>query len=281
MALGEIIRRQGSATGRTSLLGVLEERLGTQRKKPPLHPDNNWARASAVPSMCAREEVLCALHGVERDDNVDASLNITFLHGTSLHWGVQNRLLGPLGILYGTWKCANCAVVYGKQQSHAPSGWEIQMPKTCSSCSGTEFSYVEPEFSDPELKLTGHCDGFIRLPGMDGFGILEVKSIGERGAREIQNTPQIGHTIQTHVYMHFTGLKWGKILYWQKHESGLRSLVEHHVDRDEETILMVKQMLSSLWTGIETGSLPERICANNTCPRAKSCSIVDLCFKGA
>lgn len=285
MSFANILR---DSTGTGSLLRLVESQLARSQTKIPL-AIGHYIRASSVPSLCAREEVLCALHRFNRKDDVDAGLNLTFAHGTALHWAVQNQILGPMGVLYGTWRCDACSHLHGEGISPDSVGgnsrerarvadWAIPRPKTCSKCSRTEFTYVEHKFIDSTLRMSGHSDGFLVVPGLPGMGILEVKSIGQRSAREIQNVPQIAHVVQAHVYMMFTGFKWAKILYWQKGEFGLKALVEHHVERDEETIFRITQLVESVWSGIDDESLPERICASATCPRASSCQVAKLCF---
>lgn len=277
MAFADIIR---DATGTASLLRLIETDFVQKSIKPPLRA-GDYLRASGIPNLCAREEVLCALHGIFRKDEVDAGLNITFLHGTALHWAVQNQMLGPMGVLYGSWRCDECAFIHGEQlDSKTFDAWAVQRPKVCEfdGCKSASFTYVEPAFMHEGLRLTGHADGFLRLPGLSGMGILEVKSIGQKSAREIQQAPQIGHMVQAHVYMMFTGFKWARILYWQKGEFGLKALVEHHIERDEETIERIRALITSVWEGLQSGKLPERICANDTCPRAKGCAAASKCF---
>ena len=280
-------------TGQGSLLKLVEERFTRFDRKPPLNIEKDYLRASGIPNLCPREEVLAVLNNVFRKDDIDAGLNLTFLHGTSLHWGVQNHLLGPMGVLYGTWRCDKCGFMHGQpdplRKDQRVEDWAIPRPKQCGvplssgkeQCGSYEFTYHEHHFKDQAARLSGHSDGFLALPGLNGMGVLEIKSIGARYAREIKQAPQIGHIIQAHVYMMFTGFKWAKIMYWQKSEFGLNALVEHHIDRDEETIRRIIDMANGVWNGIRSQGefMPERICANATCPRAKSCQLVDLCFK--
>lgn len=279
MGLGSVLQE---ATGCGSLLQLIERDFVQREKKPPLTA-KSYLRASGIPMLCAREEVICATKKVERDNDVDAALNLTFLHGTALHWAVQNKLFGPMGVLYGTWRCDKCGSLHGDAKAARSADdfqWAVPMPKVCrvQKCGSKEFTYVEPEFVDHDLRLTGHTDGFLVLPGLPGMGILEVKSVGPRYAREVKIAPQIGHIVQAHVYMMFTGFRWARILYWLKAESGMSMLGEHHIDRDEEIIHRVQDLVRSIWSGMESGQLPDRICANATCARAKACSVAEQCF---
>jgi hypothetical protein len=290
MSFIEVIR---DATGQGSLLAEIETRFSRSDVKRPLRPDHDYIRASSIPSLCPREEVLAAIHKVNRRDDIDAGLNLTFLHGTSLHWGVQNVLLAPMKVLYGTWRCEGCGFLHGQpdplREGQRVEDWAIPRPNQCDvplaggskRCASKEFTYVEHHFKDNTSRISGHSDGFLVLPSLAGMGILEIKSIGARYAKEIKSAPQVGHIIQAHAYMLFTGFKWAKILYWIKSESGMGSLVEHHIERDEETIRRISDMASSTWNGIlsEGEFMPSRICANSFCPRAKGCQLATLCFK--
>ena len=270
-----------AASGTGSLLPIIEQSFARAEIKKPLTP-KDYLRASGIPMLCAREEVLCSKNQITRPNDIDAGLNLTFLNGTALHWAVQNKLLGPMGVLYGTWQCEDCAKLYGVRPKDATDlQWALPMPKVCSAkgCKSIEFKYVEPAFVDHDLRLTGHTDGFLTIPGLPGMGILEIKSVGPRYAREVKVAPQIGHLVQAHIYMMFSGLRWAKIFYWLKAEAGMSMLQEHHVDRDEEIITRVQDLIRSIWSGIETGELPERICANATCPRAKACPVTEKCFE--
>jgi hypothetical protein len=276
MGLADLLSETSVRTGSGSLVEIIEKQFAREGKKPPL-TNTSYVRASSVPNLCPREEVLCALEGITRPDDVDAGLNLTFLHGTALHWAVQNQLLGPMGVLYGTWKCERCTALYGEQREGRAEDWAVPMPKECK-CGAREFTYKEASFVDHDLRMTGHSDGFLVIPGLPGMGILEVKSIGSRYAKEIKVAPQIAHMIQAHVYMMFTGFRWAKILYWQKGEAGLGSLVEHHIDRDEETIRRVQDTIRSIWAGVALKTLPERICATDSCSKAKACPVSTKCF---
>lgn len=278
MSFANIIRDN---TGTGSLIRLIEDKFQRNEVKPPLNPQTDYLRASGIPSLCPREEVLSVIHKLVRPDVVDAGLGLTFLHGTALHWGVQNELLGPLGVLYGTWRCDRCGFLHGEAVAgKRVEDWSIPRPRVCEfdGCKSSGFTYVEHKFIDEGIRLSGHSDGFLVLPGLPGMGILEVKSVGQKYAREIQQAPQIGHIVQAHVYMMFTGFKWAKILYWQKAEFGIKALAEHHVERDEEMIENIQNTVKSVWSGIQSRELPDRICANSTCPRAKACVAVKHCF---
>ena len=134
----------------------------------------------------------------------------------------------------------------------------------------------EVEFFDHNIRLKGHTDGFLALPGFSKMGVLEAKSI--KPGWTIKNVPKLEHAIQLHEYFLLTGLEWGVILYWIKGENGLDAFVEHFVERDEDTIARIKANVRGIRSGIMGGPLPDRVCASADCPRAQSCVVSDPCF---
>ena len=112
------------------------------------------------------------------------------------------------------------------------------------------------------------------------LGILEGKSINPKGAWEVRSCPKLDHVVQAQCYMWLTGLQWAKLVYWDKAGMGLSALIEHTVERDEETIDTVKSILKEIWSGVrfEAERLPARICERRDAPRAESCAIADKCF---
>lgn len=274
MGLGNVV---AAAAANSSLKRLLKAKFREDRAVPWLD-EKSYLRVSALSEMCAREEVICASKLVRRSRAVEVDLNLIFAHGTALHWGLQNRVLPATGVLYGVWRCADCAKQYGRLDGLVQvSQTLVRQPDVCA-CGSSDFHYREQHFVDEEYRIGGHPDGFLSLPALPGIGILECKSISSRRVWEVKNTPDMGHAIQTQAYMWLTGLKWGKILYWEKGGMGLSALTEHTVERDEETINRIKGTIRSIWDGIAGGILPKRICVAATCERARACAVGPACF---
>lgn len=275
MALASLVSKQ---KGQNLLKNLIEQELVSQSVLQPMTAESK-IRASGIYSMCPREEVLASLLNHPRGQKVDAALSLIFAHGNALHHQLQNDILPRIGVLVGQWRCNWCMKKHGGwKKGIPPERTLIHRPKACRRCKKSDFTYNELHFEDPNLRISGHPDGFLQIPGLPGIGILEGKSIGARGGIEIKKAPNIAHVYQAQVYMDLTGLRWAKILYWQKAESGLNALVEHLVEYDEETVKAIREMVQSIWIGLKTGDLPDRICANSTCARAKECSLVGPCF---
>ncbi len=276
MGLGDVV---AVASGDGSLKKIIKLRL-VRREVVPFLDEKSFLRVSAFADMCPREEVLCATKSVRRARVVEAELGLIFAHGTALHWALQNLVLADAGVLIGVWRCLTCARDHGAKSCGADLGTSLaRRPDKCSGCGGVEFIYREQHYTNDQFRIGGHPDGFLIVPGLPGVGLVECKSISTRGAWEIRNVPNMGHVIQSQLYMWLTDTQWTKILYWEKGAYGLGCLTEHTVERDEETIDKAKQIIMSVWNGIAAGILPSRICETAGCPRAKKCDLVKPCFE--
>lgn len=266
---------------------LIRSALHEARVKPPLTSDG-WLRVSALAGLCAREEVLCAISGLTRSDPISADLGIIFEHGHALHWDLQNRVLPKTQAILGRWQCIACGHAHGPKEEWAlplPEDYldqQIPRPARCAKC-GVEMNsstcmYQEQWLKHPEFRIGGHPDAFLRIPGMDGLGVFEGKSINPRGAWEVRNCPKLDHVVQAQTYMWLSGCTWGKIVYWDKAGQGLSALIEHTIEYDEDHVEAIQQLIVDIWEGIETEALPDRICASADCKRAEVCGVVGECF---
>ena len=281
MAFGKVVR---AAKATTPLIGMIRDRFKSEEPQLPLTSDS-YLRCSSLSSMCPREEVLCVINEVVRTQVVSVDLSLVFSLGTALHNILQNKVLPSLGdVLYGQWRCLACGLLTGGTSGGKPLLESIiARPKACS-CGGPDFLYEEASLRSEQYRLTGHPDGFLKLPEYEGFGILEAKSISERGAWEVKKTPKMDHVIQAQMYMWFTGTQWAQILYWDKGTFGINGLIEHHIERDDDVLTDILSSIDALWSSVKLFKaegekvLPERICSIATCPRAEVCSVSKQCF---
>jgi hypothetical protein len=233
-----------------SVVRKIYETYVRSREVEPLKEDG-YVRASSLPNLCPREEVLAARLEISRKDDINADLNLTFAQGTGMHWVMQNQILPMLGdLLVGKWQCRICGHVVGGLDT--PEG-NVPMPESCEECDEGEnaavfedgefpFEFVEQLFVNEELRLTGHNDGFLRMEDADGDGVFELKSISAFRAKRIKDVPDMGHVAQAQSYMLLTKKKWAIILYWDK-GTFAGPLTEHFVERDEDAIEEIEGML--------------------------------------
>lgn len=284
-----------------SLIGQIEERAKEARVTPYLELDKSklgrhYLRSSSLSMLCPREEVIAALAELTRTETLDANSILTFEIGHELHGRLQDQILPAANLLVGSWECKNCEFIVGGQMGSGehwdaqlrafriPQGtWDASLliPRpdyACSQCEARDWRHYEQSFVDTAFRITGHVDGILSLPGRHGLGVLEAKSIGARGAKEVVKYPKMEHVLQAQLYMWFTGLQWSCVLYWDKSTYGVKALIEHFVERDEEAIELLKNTLTSIWYGIEHKKLPPGICANIKAERAMACACKAPCF---
>lgn len=278
------------------LKSLIREKVAETRIIPPLKlegtgiEDGGLLRASAMAGVCAREEVICSRINKVREEKNKADLMLIFEHGNGLHWVLQNRILPKIGTMRGRWRCMCCGRVYGggetgEWESPPPDRFvfaQVMRPATCESC-GTPMRsdtcvYVEQWFVDSTSRMSCHPDGFLQVRGYDYPGVGEFKSINPRGAWEVRGCPKLDHVVQLQCCLWLTGRTWGKILYWDKAGSGMSTLIEHTLERDEDHIGTIRAFVDQIWEGVGGGPIPEPICAVRDCKRAELCHVVEECF---
>jgi hypothetical protein len=261
-----------------ALVKMIGEKFRKVEENPPMKADS-YLRTSAFADLCPREEVLCSKLGTVRRREYDADIMLTFAHGRGLHNILQNEVLPTIGVLLGKWSCQHCGQHYEGAAEGPIEKQVILRPLQCLKCEKSEFLFHELFFEDKALNIGGHPDGFLKIPERPDLGILEAKSISPRGAYEIKGTPKMSHALQAMIYMWLSGLKWAKILYWNKGLFGRNALTEHFLEYDEDTVEGIKETIFGMRNGILTGDLPERICETKHCERAQECSSAEVCFK--
>lgn len=265
----------------STLKELLYNRLRKTRTTVPLKVGGS-VRSSGIATLCPREEVLAALHDITRTEIQSADDMLLLSLGSDFHSKLQDEILPYVGVLYGEWKCKECVKVYGgkgRKKVLEPATDLILKPEKCTRCESVDFTYVEQLLEDSEVHITGHMDGFIRVPFREDLGVFEGKSISPRGAADIKEVPKIDHEVQVQLYMWLTGLSWAIILYWDKGTYGLNGITEHFVERDDALIGTVRETIRSIWSGIEGGPLPDRICVSASAPRAAECACRKPCFE--
>lgn len=269
----------------SSLVDLISFHLSSSRPKFPLPKDGDgFLRSSGLGKMCAREEVLAAIHQISRDDAVSADMQLTFSLGTAMHRELQNDILPALGALKGAWQCVRCCKTHGGLDAEGKFKPEnmILRPSICAGCGAAgSLQYEELHFLLPEFIIKGHPDGFVQIPGKDELMLFEAKSIssGQVEKLKVKTKPIPEHVLQVQCYMWFTGLQTACILYWEKGAYGVKALTEHFVQRDAKAIEELKATLLGIRAAIRSeGPLPARVCATATSSRAKTCQLRKQCF---
>jgi hypothetical protein len=258
---------------------------GETREQAPLTTASTW-RASSLAFLCAREQVYAIRSKSKLREKMDADVLFNLNVGTGFHYLMQNIVLPQLRVIYGAWRCVYCGQVRGTLNE------PILRPESCctqvpSSDATRGFLFEEFDLYEPGWRLTGHCDGLLKLPGRVGFGVLELKTISERESKKIANAPKAEHVAQCNAYMHTLDVEWGLVFYQIKGIFDLdKALVDYLILRDSVVVDDIGTRLTDLWDAVERAhagdhseeALPARVCATPTCQRAHKCSFVRRCF---
>lgn len=291
--IGTIKRR---ADRDIKLVEIVKEAYKEGRKIPPLEAEQ-WLRVSSLGGICQREEVLCSMHSVEREDIVGGDAGVNFEQGHAVHWMFQSRVLAKAGIMIGSWRCTYCGSVYGSRLE----GY-IPRPHRCYRCgaladeaarsngmpdensNGNAFVYVEEWIGNQEHKIGGSPDGYMMVDFKPDYNIqdltlLEFKSANDKNFILYKDSPDFMHVIQANLYMWLTGCIKAKIVYFNKNEKGMEGVSEHDLDYDQECTDRVLAVVGEIRNGIrECVAPPRTVCATSDCYRAFHCKVKELCF---
>ena len=279
------------------LTDVIKNSYRQLRVTEPITEDD-WIRVSSVGNLCQREEVICSVNSVVREEVIDGDTGMNFEHGHAVHWMFQTKVLPSVGVIIGSWRCTYCGEVYGSRDTRM-----IQRPERCVRCGAiagetprvngrplpnindNAFVFTEEWLGNEEHKIGGSPDGQVMAtydPNYtpDDLTLLEFKSTNEKNFEKYKIAPDFVHMIQAQLYLWLTGYRKGKIIYFNKNERGTLGIAEHDFDYDEECIERVLISISEIRTGVRDRVIPKRtVCLNDRCQRARSCAVSETCFK--
>lgn len=163
-----------SAKDSTRLIAPINRMLQVEE---PDFRDSTVLHPSEMSSLdwCHRASYfLLSGHPAPRE-RVPLRLRSIFDEGHAIHAKWQNYIrMG--GWLYGLWGCAVCG-----------HEWWDQSPPTCATCGSDLVKYREVPLSNPEMRIAGHADGWVRDLSEDF--LIEIKSIGPGTIR--MNAPHL------------------------------------------------------------------------------------------
>lgn len=270
-----------------SLARTLDEYLAHAEVQPR---KLGW-HASALFWACPRALALEALAGLPAKLAPSAKSQLRMDTGSALHEWIQNRYFGPMGVLHGEWRCLSCrTVLLGAY------------PRGVSCCASQAWHFEEPSVEHKEpgwsLPIVGRCDGEIILPGEDGLGILEIKTMNSASLQALTEIPRDYH-MQAQIYAGLRGRKWGRFYFqdpsaaFSNEETGL-PVREFRFDFQPEVLRQAFARVEAcekalreaqaahmeLPMGKDYFSWPEPICSSKSDTGARRCRFADACFSG-
>lgn len=258
-------------------------------------------RASSLPYLCPREEVLAHRYDVMRARHNEPMLQITLDIGHAFHDLYRDVYYGPMGEWVGSWKCMMCGWDTDRAGLSKPPetnngctspGVLTKMPEKCGNChapfivhpgSGDGYrgngTFNEWHIEDKGIGVKGHPDGWVARPRVRRL-LVDLKSHGHRGFASRRKLRD-GHDLQAWAYQFMCGDEAAEVWYlnkspWGDHAAFVKTVpVEFDKKGFRQSVLSpVERTLD----GLAGGPLPERMCVSVECPRAKECQLSSICF---
>lgn len=270
---------------------------------PPQPTETNYLRASGLHGVCPKEFVLN--YWQPRPNRFfDWKSRIMMDVGSSLHYQLQNQILGPMGVLYGNWKGPK---VLGFDTHFTDcfypdpekAIWEMQHQMPLS------YIYQEYEVWDEQYRIKGHVDGKIslnRLTYLHDIGDMfkgnikelyrrlqkipagelvnwELKSSGGYVFDKITGEESIPdyYRSQACIYQAKTGIY--KTLFWYINRDTMKSkTMIYNYEKHFWTEATRKARI--IWEAIRDERLPDAMlaCKSPKDDRAKGCTFCEPCF---
>lgn len=180
-----------------------------ERRAPGYHP-------SQLFDFCPRLEILNYFFPKPESDFISPDLQMIFDWGTSWHWMVQNNYFGPMGVLWGKWKCNDCGLI---EEGFMPDPHPACNPKWRPGPvrRGGYWNYIEPHVYNAEWNIPGHGDGILILSRTPNGkrSLLEVKTMnGDRF--KYLSKPDEKHVFQINIYLWLLEFEECWLTYWSK-----------------------------------------------------------------
>lgn len=215
-------------------------------------------------------------------DDVDTRLELVFDNGHKTHFRWQEYLTNA-GVMRGYWRCAQCGVVYGKDEKmgiksplQADSSWKCQ-------CGHQSLEYEETTVqSEPQYNFKGHVDAIVDLRDTpwaqnneyDVF-VVDFKTIKDDMFSELTQA-KYEHVVQTNIYMWILGLKLAVVLYENKDNQTVKEML---VPRDDALIEGIKKEALWMVDVLRHGKLPARPSGfSRSGFPCRFCEFRDLCY---
>lgn len=254
----------------------------------------DYLRASGIYDLCPRAFVLNYWEP-RPGKRFGFASRLKMSVGTHLHDYLQNRVLGPLGVLSGTW-------LHGRRRKIV----EGFSPDSSFGAEDFSWRFVEQRVWDEEHRISGHTDGEVsparlmwlwenrellsRNPGeavkrvrsVDAgeLVLLEVKTVGARVLERTKTAADLPdyYRAQACVYQQLTDVR--RTLFWYLGRDDAASRVFFY-DFEEGWWRTAQRKARIVWKSVRDEVLPDAMmaCGSANCRRASTCPHRDKCWR--
>jgi len=233
---------------------------------------------------CVRRLAYYLLQPEIRDKAKSPAVILDMDAGTMIHEYLQERVLGPMGILEGDWVCSKCGHVEHGKKPTAPCFGQIKVLDimsdewTTTTCKESGMTWG---FKEQHIKLMFHGIGVTGRPDgtliVIGRYLLEIKSTEDEKFQAI-NEPKDYHVFQASVYGEALDFDQVIILYVNRnHWDQMKAFV---VDVDKGATESIKNLCGMVRLLLDNED-PMRaipVCNKRSAWKAKECGCQNICF---
>lgn len=250
--------------------------------------DTDFIRVSGLYYMCPRQFVLNYWRPSPEYSTFTPDAIVKMQIGTDLHSFLQDKVLGPAGILWGKWHNGE-EVVEGFHPEPVETYEFLQRGGRTP-----RWTFVEPEFYDLKHRLKGHCDGRISKTRLQAF--LQIKSV--HSVREILSIPPgpLSHTeiktttdvekvadvppwyrMQSSVYQWLDEAHESTFIFLDRATCEIKTL---NYEYEQSVVDEALHKCRIIWEAIRDETMPEAFmkCRKPSDKRAKTCSHAKDCW---
>jgi len=240
---------------------------------------------SQLYDMCPRAEMIKRLDGIENyialnlsniadvtENNPESMRHaVMFDVGNAVHYWIQNRYFGPMGVLKGAWKCLKCG-------NRIWGFWA----RECQNCGGVHtLEFKEIPIHDPIHNIVGHSDG-IYVPkwakSEDDEAVIDIKTAGPHWWKTKYIDKK--YVYQIMIYTGLMGLKKAILFFVDKASTEPCPFYEHIMDYDPVPLKDAREKIEIFNAYAGKKEFPMR-CAECEIPgnqKCKKCPVSHVCM---
>jgi hypothetical protein len=258
---------------KSRLVGDIERHLLSRpagdRDYTVLHPSDmikkDWCRRASYFLLRGHDRIY---------EKPNLRLQSIFDEGHAIHAKWQTWFQ-EMGVLHGKFACQICKKIT----------WGTS-PSNCEHCQSTDLTYAEVTLEDPELRIKGHTDGWIK--GLGNDCLIEIKSVGPGTIRAEEpalfadakdfmdawrnvRRPFRSHILQGQVYLELMkrmGHELDEIVFLYELKAD-QDYKEFTIKGDYEIVRHVFEGAEKVVKAVETNQEPK--CNNNVGGTCKQC----------
>ena len=259
-------------------------------------------RASGLYFLCPREFVLNYWNPKPRS-GADWAGTLRMSMGEHLHHWIQNCVLGPMGVLRGTWvRQTPLPAKPATEEGYHPDP-ERAIDEIANRRSLT-WVYSERTVWDEQHRISGHLDGIVNVARLnylfdewkalkgnplalakslatvteDEEATFEFKTTGEHVFKKTHTARDVAdyYKMQASIYQNLTGIP--RTLFWYMHRDHMGGKLLQY-DYESSWWNTAKFKARQVWESIRDEKLPDMMaCKLPTDKRAKTCPHSEPCW---